>query len=288
MPHRYLVIDVSFLCYRAFHTTGKLSYHGQSTGVIFGFLKTLSSLYADFRPTRTIFAFDMGCGHRQKLYPAYKRTRIARHQLEIADPKNLRNSLISQIRRIREEYLDALGFRNLLFAQDFEADDHIASFTKNLLEEDKALIVSGDSDLYQLLRRRISIYNPIKNRIITKKRFFEKYGIYPKDWPMVKAIAGCGTDEIKGVGAVGEGTAIKYIRGDLIRLGVANRINLSSGQEIIKRNLAIVTLPIKGTPVHKAVDDNFSVLAWRDLCKKLGMRSLAAHAPQTKQTEFDL
>ena len=64
----------------------------------------------------------------------------------------------------------------------------------------------------------------------------EKYRIKPFEWHKVKAIAGCSSDNVKGVAGVGEITAIKYLKGELKKESKAhqNIINkLEIGNEVI-------------------------------------------------------
>jgi hypothetical protein len=72
----------------------------------------------------------------------------------------------------------------------------------------------------------------------------------PDQWPLAKAIGGCSSDEVIGITGVSDpkkitSKALKYIKGDLTKGVIFDRIKSKEGQEIIKKNLPIVTCPYK-------------------------------------------
>ena len=77
MGRKYLLLDCDYLCHRALHSTGGLSYHGSATGVIYGFLKSLSGFQDLFNTSNFIFCWDSPTKHlhRKTLYPEYKENR---------------------------------------------------------------------------------------------------------------------------------------------------------------------------------------------------------------------
>jgi 5'-3' exonuclease len=103
--------------------------------------------------------------------------------------------------------------------------------------------------------------------------FKERYGISPKRWIAVKALAGCNTDNIPGITGVGEASAVKYLRGNLKESSIYyRRIEEGIAQGILQTNRALVKLPFEGTPVPELrVDDD---LNWGPTMKRLGIRTL--------------
>ena len=205
-------IDCHNLCHRALHTTGGLEYNGFPTGVIFGFLNQIFTFYRKMGPGWIpIFCWDKRPYIREIYYSQYKE----RKNELTEEQKEKYNELYFQIDQLRDVILPQLGWGNYIWKRDgFEADDLIAF---GILKTHKYIkyIISGDEDLYQLLDEHTVIYKPGTNNIFKIEDFVLKYGIEPCLWPAVKSIAGCDSDNIKGVKGVGEATAIKYLKGEL-------------------------------------------------------------------------
>ena len=62
----------------------------------------------------------------------------------------------------------------------FEADDLIASYAKEAIKSNKKVtIISSDKDLMQLLKKNVSIIDPLKKKEITNETVMEKFGVTP-------------------------------------------------------------------------------------------------------------
>lgn len=274
MPKRLLIFDVSNMAHRSFHTMGDLSFESIKTGVVFGFLKSVESLTDRFDPSHVVFAFDAGIQRRLALLSSYKLKRHSAHANASADEQTARQNLHRQIALLKEQYLPQIGYKNIFFQRGYEADDIIASVVKNKAHEDTAIIVSSDSDLWQLIIPGVYVYNTSKQKLIGHSQFIKEIGIDPNQWARVKAMTGCSTDEIPGVKGVGEKTAVKYIRGELTKGKAFNAIVSNEGKNLIKFNKPLVRLPFDGTQVFTIQDDKFSLDDWNSVCEKLGMRSM--------------
>jgi 5'-3' exonuclease len=90
-------------------------------------------------------------------------------------------------------------------------------------------------------------------------------------WSAVKAIAGCGTDNVKGVEGVGEKRAIQYLTGAMNKESVFYK-RIEKSREMIEFNHELVLLPFKGTPVYSVDDDETSADLFLKFCKKYGMK----------------
>lgn len=261
-----LLIDTNYLCHRAFYTTGKLSFQGVGTGVVFGVLREIKNLQDLHGTNEIIFFFDYGTSYRKNLLPTYKGDR------EDKLPPDQRKELNRQIRMMRTSYLKEIGFNNVFFREGFEADDLIAKHIKTYWEQE-FIIVSADKDLNQLLRNRVSIWNPTKEKMITKKSFVREWGIPPIEWARVEAITG-GHNCLPGVEGVGPKTAIKYLLGTLDPTSKAANAIEFFGNKQIEANMRLTFLPYPGTPSFKVQEDKVSEKKWRVLTDKLGITSL--------------
>lgn len=278
--NRWLLIDSNYLCWRAHHTVGMLD-----NGVTFGFLKDLRYLINQFATSKVAFCFDVGRSKRAKLYPDYKRRGIRTDAEQI-----MHHKVGCEINLIRNEHLPFLGFKNIFWQDGYEADDLIASVLNRMDQEtydqnQEVIIISSDADLFQLLDENVSIYNPTKKELLTEQLFTKRYGITPKQWPMVKAIAGCKSDTIQGVRGVGEKTAIKYLceygsplagtffgEEGPIRTKATQKIE--EGWDEVKDRLKLVKLPFPGVQPCVLVDDKVSEKQWRTLNERMGLKSL--------------
>jgi len=267
----HLLIDVSCLAWRSFHAMGDLSYGGVETGVTYGVFRTVLDLMDVYGTSSVAWCFDRGHDKRTVIYPDYKKNRKQPDR----EPEELeaRADLHRQIYRLRTKYLPGVGFKNIFWQDDYEADDVIASICQTLTKQQQAVIVSSDQDLYQLLTPRVSIWNPATQKAITNESFREKWSIDPFLWADVKAIAGCGSDGVPGVVGVGEKTAIKHLCGQLKDTTKAYKSILSSNN-LIRRNLRLVRLPMDGIERFELSDDEPSQEAWERVMDELGMRSL--------------
>lgn len=267
---RWLLIDVSYMCYRAFYTTGGLTYKDISTGVVYGFLRDVLTLCEQHDTNRVVFCFDRDKNLRKEIFPAYKSSRV--HGKTPAE-KLARKHMLMQMKSLRLDYLPRMGFRNIFSELGYEADDVIASVCLNSLGNDKAYIVSADADLYQLLTGNVSVWSPTKYKLYTLQSLYKEYGVTPSQWAEVKAIAGCKGDDIPGVKGVGEKIAAKYLLGQLKEESVAYKM-IRLAREQTRFNTRLVRLPFAGTPVFTLRQDRFSIEGWQSVVAELGIRSM--------------
>ncbi len=266
---RWLVLDVSNLAYIAVYAFGDLSYEGAGTGAAFGIFRNVLELTDLYSVDGVVFCFDRGHDVRKKIYQEYKGNRLDRR----SETRELHKAVVRQLYRLRTRHLPAMGFKNILWQDDYEADDVMASVCLSLGEHDEAIVVTTDEDLYQSLNQRVIIWNPRRKKPITEESFRASYGIDPALWPMVKAIAGCSSDNVRGVKGVGEKTAIKYLCGSLKPSTVAFQAIVRSNDKI-ERNLKLVTLPFPGTKTFELKRDRVTVRKWDIVMEELGMKTL--------------
>ncbi len=228
-----IILDANNICHIAKHTIKDLSYKGEDVGIIFGFLRQIFYLSNKFKTDKFIFAWDSGKSFRKSIYPEYKAKRKERLEGAPIDEKRA----FKQFFIIRKEVLPAIGFKNNFILTGYEADDIIGSIIKNN-SSIEFLIVSTDSDLYQLLSSHVRIYNSRKKEIYTSLDFFKEWEILPHRWIEIKAISGCNSDGIEGIKGVGEKTACKYLKGGLNKKSkIFSVLNTEESKAIIDKNI---------------------------------------------------
>ncbi len=206
-----LIIDSNALIHRAYHALPPLTDNkGNMVNAVYGFLLIFFKAIKELRPDYIAATFDVPAPtFRHEKFAGYKATR----------PK-APDDLYSQI-PITKEVLNS--FKTAIFEKaGFEADDLIGTIA-NLVFEKKSvpgietIILTGDSDTFQLINSRTKVCTlrkGLKDSIIyDEEKVKEKYqGLTPHQLLDYKALKGDPSDNIPGVPGVGEKTAIKLIQ----------------------------------------------------------------------------
>jgi DNA polymerase-1 len=257
-----------------------LSHEDHPTGVIFGFLRELQKLSEEFESPNFVFAWDSKKSFRRDVYPDYKK----KPPLEDPEMIDILRSGKPQFSEIRLKVLPHLGFNNNFIQTGLEADDLIAWIVKDhAWEYDHTYIVTSDEDLFQLLHDKVSMYNPREKKIYTKEDFIKEKGVDPNMWYWVKAVAGCSSDNVKGVVGVGEKTAIKYLKNEL-KMGSKKWQDIKEFDPSF--NFSLVKLPHeRSSPVDLVLNTlDFSV--FEGLCLDYGFNSFLKKEVYKKWEEF--
>lgn len=283
MSKTWLILDANYLAWRAYHSTGGLSYDDEPTGVVFGIFETVLRLMDDYATDGVVFAFDVGEPIRRTLHPGYKAKRHAKADNGTDAEQYARWQVRREVRRLRKFYLPSIGFRNVFGFDGYEADDVIAQVVRTSLpKRDEAVIVSADKDLYQLLAPNVSLFNPSAKLSgaktparINLEWFRRTWGMEPHTWAQVKALAGCTTDEIPGIPGIGETTAAKYFRAELKRDSAAwDKITCKAGLKVFNETFPLVRLPFEGTPPCPLREDVCTYTRCLNVFGRLGIKSL--------------
>jgi len=278
MGKKYLLLDCNYLCHRAKYSTGDLAYSGDGTDTIYGFLKSLAGFQDLFGTSNFIFCFDSAKSKRKEIYPEYKANRWDKEKTE--EEIEFDKSFRKQVKKLRTTYLPMIGFKNVFVQQGYESDDIIASLCDNLQDDEEAIIISSDHDLYQCIAYNVSFYNPQSRKVLTLQGFKKVYGINPMRWGLVKSLAGCATDNVSGIRGIGEKTAIKDLLGKLKQNSKAYKaITSPEGINVLNRNRELVVLPMKGTCQFRLKQDKLSEQGWKRVTRLLGMKSIRTRMP---------
>lgn len=264
-----LVIDSDAVFQMIKHTVlSDLTHDGIEVGIIFGFMRQIQVIAHQYLPNNIAFCWDSRENLRKKVNPQYKATR----KKEELDPK-ITKAIYWQ-KAILEEELPKIGFINQFRIDGYESDDLIASLVQSN-EEDDWIIASHDNDLFQLLSSKVAIHNIQKKRAYTKAMFMKEYGIEPKDWAQVKAMAGCKSDNVDGIDGVGETTAIKAITKTLSpKAKIFHTIHSPVSEALIDNNYILVRLPFVGTPPLTLTQSRIDLSVLFAFFDKFSFRSL--------------
>ena len=234
--HFYL-IDGSGYIFRAYYALPPLTRKsdGLPVGAVSGFCNMLFKLLEDSKssenlekPTHFAVIFDSARKNfRNEIYSDYKGNR-----------SDAPDDLIPQFDYIRKSVL-AFNLPSIEML-NYEADDLIATYVEQILKEGaKVTIVSSDKDLMQLFKKKVRIYDPMKNKFISNDDVINKFGVGPDKVIDVQSLAGDSTDNVPGVPGIGVKTAAELIKeyGNLENLlKNANKIKQNKRRETLLEN----------------------------------------------------
>ncbi len=204
---KVLLLDGNSLTYRAFFAlpTDMATASGQVTNAVFGFTSMLLNLARDQQPDGIVVAFDRPePTFRHHMIPEYKAQREPTPDLLIQQFGLVRDVLEA----LRVPAVDVVGF---------EADDVLATIATQVADSgDQAIIVTGDRDIYQMVRDP-SIKVLYNRRGVSDYALYDEAGIIERTgvtstlYPQYAALRGDPSDNLPGVPGVGEKTAAKLI-----------------------------------------------------------------------------
>lgn len=201
------MIDGKSVFYRGYYAMPNLSTKdGRPTGGVYGFAVMALEVVKKLQPDYVCVAWDKrhtNIRARRELYPAYKGNR-----------KPAPEDFYDQV-ELLIELLDSLEWP-LYELDDYEADDIMATFaTQAKAKNIETYLVTSDLDVLQLVNSHTHIYTLKKGlsniELFNVASFEEKYGVGAHQWIDVKALKGDASDNIPGVGGIGEKTALELI-----------------------------------------------------------------------------
>src|SRR5918997_2903815 len=140
---------------------------------------------------------------RLEIFPEYKAQRSAM-------PEELR----SQLDHL-DEILAAMNVPAIR-AEGFEADDALATMSRQVPEGDELYIVTGDQDAMQLVDGDVRVLRTTRGVSETKTygrdEVVEEYGVTPEQIPDYKALTGDSSDNIPGVRGIGPKGAANLLK----------------------------------------------------------------------------
>ncbi|UCC59818.1 MAG: DNA polymerase I, partial [Dehalococcoidia bacterium] len=204
-----LLFDGHALIHRAFHALPSLSVTrtGEPTGAVYGFASMLLKVVGDLQPTHWAIAFDSPS-------PTFRHTQFEDYK---AHRPPAPDELKRQFGRIRE-LVEAFNLPS--FEVDgYEADDILGALSKRASDEGiDTVIVTGDTDTFQLASQHVSVLTPRPGKTFSDTITYnesaveQRYGLLPEQLVDLKGLKGDPSDNIPGVPGIGEKTATKLIQ----------------------------------------------------------------------------
>lgn len=229
---RLLAVDLSNQVYRACHAHDALSFDGEFTGGLYGFLQSVSKAIDVSGATDLLVCKDMKPYRRSALYPQYK---AIRKTAQDPDMRAMYDASLPQIL----DLLDVLDIPTWGIT-GFECDDLIATTVRRTRHRfESVCAMCSDSDLFQLFDvPGFRMYKNAKSKLVDPREFRSLFNnISTEEFILASAMAGT-HNEVEGVKGVGMITAVKIIK-DPVKL----RSFRSTHAELIDRNLQLIRLP---------------------------------------------
>jgi 5'-3' exonuclease len=168
--------------------------------IIYTFFRSFRSVVEKFRPDTVYFVLEGRPVKRLEMMEQYKAQRVYHDKDDFQRQKKIIiNTLKTQfpVHVVRHPH--------------YECDDLLANLATVKHVSDECVVVSSDSDFYQLLQThsKLKIYNPIRKKFIEVPEY---------DYVTWKALKGDASDNIPGFKGIGNKTASKIaLNPDLLR-----------------------------------------------------------------------
>lgn len=174
----YLLVDTANMFFRARHVV-RGNDPEEKIGMAYHIMfASLAKAWRDFQGKHVVFCLE-GRSWRKDVYAGYKSNRaVARAALTVkeAEEDEMFWKAYDEFTKFVAEKTNATVLRH----ERCEADDFIARWAQ-LHQEDLNVIVSSDSDFYQLIAPNVKIYNGISKQTITHEGIFDEKGKKVKD-----------------------------------------------------------------------------------------------------------
>ena len=246
---KLLIVDGSNLLFQMFYGMPARipGSRGQSVHGTLGFLGALLKILRMEKPTHALVVFDGECENiRRELDPEYKANRPDYSEIPEEDTPF---SQLPDIFRV----LDHLHIP-WKETENCEADDWIAGYVRRYAEETEMVIVSQDSDFFQLITDQVRVlrYRGKQSILCGPQEIREKLGIVPGQYAAYKSLTGDTADNIRGAQKIGPKTAAALMNqfGTLDALlegwqeigKPSVRESVRANAERIRRNFALIRL----------------------------------------------
>jgi len=205
---------------------------GTPTTGSFGFCNNLLSFLKKTEATHCLVVYDAGGNFRKQQSEEYKANRAKNSE-----------DFYREMEIVKRHILPAFGIKTLGI-KGVEADDVIYTVSRTMENQfDEILILTCDQDILQCVRPgvKVLLFNSAKNtKMMGEEEVKEKLGVMPEHIPMLKALSGDSSDNIRGIRGIGNKTAVKILEEcefNWEHVLMHKKVNINS--DIAKENLEL-------------------------------------------------
>lgn len=262
-----ILVDGLNIAFRSHHVydvrQGLTTAEGVPTGLIFGFLQTLTKWKRKHPHHDVTVVWDRPGGKewRQAIVPEYKANRpsaAAPSPLEgqsEGEPFDIFSFQLGML----HEILPHLGV-DQASAAGREADDVIAYLVRDLYADQNNIILTSDRDLLQLVTRTTVLITP-DDKFYDVDRVVEEYGVRPESLVQLRALFGDTSDNLPGIPRFRKKVAARLVnehgsvdsiyKQPVETLGLTKKESekLSAFEEQARKNLQVMGLLSEMTPL---------------------------------------
>lgn len=289
---RLLIIDGNSIAH-ANHNAMRLTVGDLQVQAIFGFLKSVRLMLERDPKAKPIVLWDGRAQWRIDLYPEYKGNRKPLDAKQAAHKEAFKKQ-----GPLLEYGLECLGVQQLR-APMLEADDLAGHFCRTRQPDTLIKLVSGDQDWLQLVDEGVEWFDPIRDHEVDLGKFAEFTGYKtPRAFLEGKALQGDTSDNISGVGGIGEKGAMELLayHGSIDELrrkhreAVAMKLNKATNELLVnpekfalfERNMKLMDL--RASPAPKASDLVIKrgapdAVKFKKFCERLAFASILREMP---------
>jgi len=172
---KYILVDTMNLFFRARHTVHRGADISDKLGLsMHMMLAAANKLIKRDGTDHVLFALEGGNNWRKTYYEPYKKQRAAERQKR-TETEIEEDDLYFEVYNAFVTYLNDKTNCSVISAPGAEADDVIARFIA-LHPDDEHVILSSDTDYYQLITDKVHMYNGITKEMITPEGNFDDNG----------------------------------------------------------------------------------------------------------------
>lgn len=200
--------------------------------IVFNFFRSFRATVDKFSPDIVYFILEGRPVQRLEQMTEYKANREHHDRDDFIRQRRLIISLLKErfpVRVVRHPH--------------FECDDVLAGLALVTHAEDDVIVISSDTDFYQLLsaERSLELYNPVKKEFIDPP---------PYDYVSWKALRGDSTDNIPGIRGIGNKRAEALVTNPE---ALAQFLEHAPHREAYERNLSLIRF-------HELSEEQFAEL----------------------------
>lgn len=260
-----LLIDVSAIAYHIFYQQCASVLDRELPELIPVLIfKRILNLAKTFKTGNIIVLWDSKHHDRKEIYPTYKEKRLTyKSHRDIERIMIMKKALVA----FRKKWARRL-WENSLLQRGKECDDLMGILCRTIKLDfpRKMVMVANDGDLFQLLSKTVYVYSVKMDTLIDTADFRGHNGYSHKHVTTQKAVCGCSSDNVKGVGGIGEKKFLDLLNGCPKALAVVQRC-----WPVIERNMKLVALPMEGTYVPELEQFGMNMKAFKEFCNENGL-----------------
>ena len=166
----YILVDTANMFFRARHVVQGNDIDTKIGMAMHIMFNSINKAWNDFDGSHVVFCLE-GRSWRKDVYEPYKRNRKVSADARTPKEKEEDEAFWQAFDELYD-YLEKKSNCTILQHEQCEADDFIARWIQNH-PKDKHVIISSDSDFYQLIADNVTQYNGIMNQHITINGIFD-------------------------------------------------------------------------------------------------------------------